>query len=117
MVTKAGTGNSALTRYRLGAVLIWLGVLIWSPFIALRIAGEKPSLFLFLPFHLMGVVGGSSLRSLARRELGLAAPKKDALRTAGYSLIFIGILVWLPYFYFFLLHRPQVRCAEPAKPG
>ncbi len=103
MVTKVGTGTSALTRYRLGAALIWLGVLVWAPFIALRIAGEKPSLFLFLPFHLMGVVGGSRMRSLARRELGLAAPKKNALRTAGHNLIFLGILVWLPYFYLKLL--------------
>ena len=58
MVTDEKISNAALTRYRLGNALIWLGVLTWLPFIVLRIAGEKPSLFWFLPFHLVGVVGG-----------------------------------------------------------
>ena len=108
MVTKVGTINSALIRYRLGSALIWLGVLTWAPFIVLRIAGEKPSLLLFLPFHLMGVLGGSRTRSLARRELGIAAPNKNVLRTAGHSRIFIGILMWLPYFYLKLIAQQPV---------
>lgn len=47
--------DNPLIRYRLGTALIWLGVLTWAPFILLRIAGEKPSLFLYLAFHLAGV--------------------------------------------------------------
>ena len=112
MVTKVGTSNSALARYRLGTILIWLGVMTWIPFIILRIAGEKPSLFWFLPLHLIGVVGGSRIRSLARKELGIAAPKKNALRTAGHSLIFFGILVWLPYFYLKLIARQPVEVMD-----
>ncbi len=108
MVTDEKIINTVLARYRLGNVLIWLGVMTWLSFIVLRIVGEKPSIFLFLPFHLMGVLGGSRMRSLARKELGLTAPKKNALRTAGHSLIFIGILVWLPYFYLKLIAQRSV---------
>lgn len=91
--------NTALPRYRLGNVLVTLGVLTWLPFIVLRIAGETPSLFWFLPFHLAGVIGGSRLRSLARREMGALTPKRNILRMLGHTLIYAGILVWLPYFY------------------
>ena len=45
MVTEEKTTDMVLARYRLGTVMIWLGVLTWLPFIVLRIAGEKPSLF------------------------------------------------------------------------
>ena len=99
MVTDEKIYNAALTRFRLGSVLIWLGVLTWAPFIALRIAGEKPSLFLFLPFHLMGVVGGSRLRAFARKEMDAPPPKKNLLCVLGHGMILLGILVWAPYFY------------------
>jgi hypothetical protein len=108
MVTKDAVNNSALTRYRLGVLFIWLGVVTWMPFIILRIAGEKPALLLFLPFHLSGVIGGSRMRSLARKELGLNAPKQDRWRSAGHALIFLGILVWLPYFYLKLILHQRV---------
>lgn len=107
MVTKEVINNSVFRRYHLGTVLIWLGVLTWVPFIVLRIAGDKPSLFLFLPFHLIGVIGGSRLRSLARRELGLTAPKKDLWRSAGHVMIFLGVLMWLPYFYLKLITQQE----------
>lgn len=53
MVTDEKISNTALARYRLGSALIWLGVTVWLPFIGLRLVGEKPSLFWFLPFHLI----------------------------------------------------------------
>ena len=62
MVTDKKIFNTGLMRYRLGNVLIALGVLTWLPFIVLRIAGEKPSLFLYLPFHLLGVIDRKSIR-------------------------------------------------------
>jgi hypothetical protein len=99
MVTDEKISSSALVRYRLGNALIWLGVLTWLPFIVLRIAGEKPSLFWYLPFHLAGVIGGSRLRTLARREMGISPPQKNRMQTIGHGLIFAGILVWVPYFY------------------
>ena len=83
MVAEEKINSTALMHYRLGTVLIWLGVLTWLPFIVLRIAGEKPSLFWFLPFHLVGVVGGSRLRSLARKEMGALAPKRIFCELSG----------------------------------
>lgn len=112
MVTGEKPVNAALTRHRVGNVLVTLGVLTWLPFIVLRIAGEKPSLFWFLPFHLAGVIGGSRLRSLARKEMGALAPKKNTLRTIGHGLIYTGILVWLPYFYLKLTGSTRVEVMD-----
>ncbi|MCG3141670.1 MAG: hypothetical protein HDKAJFGB_02986 [Anaerolineae bacterium] len=99
MVTEEKTSSGALARYHLGSVLIWLGVTVWLPFIGLRLVGEKPSLFWYLPFHLLGVIGGSRLRASARRELGQSSPKKNRLQMIGHGAIFAGILIWAPYFY------------------
>ena len=73
-------------------------MLTWLPFILLRFAGEKPNIFWFLPFHLLGVVGGSRLRTAARRELG-TDPKTRPASHLGKILIFIGVLVWMIYFF------------------
>jgi hypothetical protein len=108
MVTEEKVSNVALARYRLGTVLVWLGVMTWAPFIVLRVAGEKPSLFLFLPFHLLGVIGGSRLRSLVRNEMSALAPGKNILHIIGHGLIYLGILVWAPYFYLKLFAQQPV---------
>jgi polyferredoxin len=84
--------------YRLGTLMIWLGVLTWVPFLLLRSLGERPSLFWFLPIHLLGVIGGSRLRAYARRDLD-TAPRNTSLRIIGHGLIWLGIAVWLPYFF------------------
>jgi hypothetical protein len=99
MVTEEKIISHVVLRYRLGTILIWLGVFTWAPFIFLRAIGEKPTFLLFLPFHLIGVLGGSRLRSMARRELGMLPNKRNTLHTAGHILILLGILVWAPYLY------------------
>lgn len=99
MVTERKLIDHIMWRYRLGTFLVWLGVLAWVPFIFLRAIGEKPAFLLFLPIHLIGVVGGSRIRSAARKELHLAAPKKSFLTILGHLMIFLGILVWAPYLY------------------
>jgi hypothetical protein len=101
--------DNVLVRYRLGTILVWIGVLTWVPFIFLRAIGEKPTFLLFLPFHLLGVIGGSRLRSIARRELGLIPPRKQFLHTAGHILILLGISVWVPYLYSKLLMGQPVE--------
>ena len=108
MVVKEKTACTALSRYRLGTALVWLGVLTWVPFMLLRIAGEKPSLLWFLPFHLAGVMGGSRLRSMARKEMGVDPPKKNLLTRAGHAMSFLGILVWAPYFYLKVIAQQPV---------
>lgn len=99
MVTEEKIIDTVMLRYRLGTVLVWLGVFAWAPFILLRATGAKPPFLLFLPFHLIGVIGGSRLRSVARKELGLISPKKNLLHTAGHAMILLGIVVWVPYLY------------------
>lgn len=108
MVSDMKISNTALRRYHRGSVLIWLGVLTWLPFIVLRIIGEKPSLFLFLPVHLIGVIGGSRLRSKARREMTLSAHPRKKMQVLGHGLIYAGILVWAPYFYMKLIVQASV---------
>ena len=99
MVTDEKIYNAAWMRYRLGSVFIWLGVLVWAPFIILRIMGEQPSMSLYLPIHLLGVMGGSRLRAFARKELGMTKPQKTRLQMIGHGVIWAGILVWAPYYY------------------
>ena len=101
--------DHVMLRYRLGTILIWLGVFTWAPFILLRATGEKPTFLLFLPFHLIGVIGGSRLRSIARREMGLAPPKKKLVHTAGHIMILLGISVWAPYLYAKLIMGQSVE--------
>lgn len=112
MVTEERSMNTALLRYRAGIILIWVGVLTWLPFILLRASGHKPSLFWFLPFHLIGVVGGSRLRKLAREDLGTIAPQKNAFRSIGHALVFLGIMVWGVYFYLKLVAGQPVEVGD-----
>ena len=103
---------SALSRFHAGTILVWAGVLTWAPFILLRAVGYRPSLLWFLPFHLLGVVGGSRLRAEARREMGSDPPRRNGVQIAGHSLILGGILVWLPYFYLRLVALSPVDVAK-----
>ncbi len=112
MVVEEKTTTWSLLRYRIGMVLIWFGVLTWLPFIVMRTNGSKPSLFWFLPFHLIGVIGGSRLRKKAREEMGAEAPKKNTYRTIGHSLIYLGILVWGVYFYLKLVTGQPVDVGD-----
>jgi len=109
MVTDEKIYNPALVRYHLGSVLIWLGVTIWIPFIALRMVGEKPSLLWYLPFHLLGVIGGSRLRTFARKEMSVPIVKKSLLQILGHGMIFLGVLVWVPYFYLKVITQQPVE--------
>jgi hypothetical protein len=108
MVTDEKISNAAWMRYRLGSVFIWLGVLVWAPFIILRIMGEQPSMGLYLPLHLLGVMGGSRLRAFARKELGIPAPQKTRLQMFGHGLVWAGVLVWAPYYYLKVVARQPV---------
>jgi hypothetical protein len=109
MVTEEKITDMVLARYRLGTVMIWLGVVTWLPFIVLRVSGQKPSLFWFLPLHLIGVVGGARLRAYARKEMGTPSPKNGRLCVIGHGLIYTGILVWAPYFYIKLIAQQPVE--------
>ena len=107
MVVKEKSFNAPLMRYRLGVALVWMGVLAWVPYIFLRVTGQDTSPLWFLPFHLVGVIGGSRLRSYARREMGISKTKKNIFRVIGHMMIWAGVSVWVPYFYMKLaMHEP-----------
>ena len=99
METNTTPPTNAPKYFLWGTLLIWFGVLIWMPFIILQIAGNHPSFLSFLPFHLIGVIGGARLRSFARKQMGLSSPKRNPLRILGSAMIALGILTWAPYFY------------------
>ena len=84
--------------YKYGTVLLWLGVLVWAPYFALRIVGESPSLMAFLPFHLVGVVGGARLRKTARKKLGIPVEKRKGYKRLAHWILIASLLVWLPYY-------------------
>ncbi len=112
MVTREVTLNPGLVRYRLATALIWIGVLTWVPFIILRSMGEYPSIFWFLPFHLIGVAGGSRLKAAARREMGAPPPNKTQLQTIGRILVITGIMVWVVYFALKLVFHTPVEAVQ-----
>ena len=100
---------SADALYRLGTVLVWLGVLAWAPFIFLRMLGEKPPFWWFLPFHLAGVVGGAHLRRLARKAMETVPERRSPFTVTGHLLIWAGVLVWVPYIYLKYVHGAEVE--------
>jgi hypothetical protein len=58
------------------------------------------------------VIGGSRLRSEARKELGMGAPNKNLMRLLGHGMIFLGILVWAPYLYLKLVSGHPVEVMD-----
>ena len=87
MVTQGRAANkvSPTWYHRAGIVLMWVGILTWAPFILMRANGIYPSIFWFLPFHLTGVLGGSRLRALARKQMGKDIPVETRLSGLGCS--------------------------------
>jgi len=56
--------------HKYGTILLWAGILVWAPYFVVRIIGESPSLLMYLPFHLLGVIGGARMRTNANKQLG-----------------------------------------------
>ena len=98
--------KSQYKLYRYGTILLWLGVLVWAPFFALRIMGENPSLWAYLPFHLAGVIGGARMRTAARQKLGLSKEKRSGYKRAAHWIVIASVLVWIPYYALKLIGQP-----------
>jgi hypothetical protein len=82
--------------------LIWLGVLVWIPFLALITSNQTVSIFPFLAAHLTGVLGGWRLRASADQMEGIdrsADTRGRRRKLASRILIYLGVLAWAPYFY------------------
>ncbi|HLF27113.1 MAG TPA: hypothetical protein VJG32_12310 [Anaerolineae bacterium] len=89
-------------RRTLGTVLIWIGVLVWVPFLASVTSGQELSIIPFLAAHLTGVLSGWWLRSSADRLEGID-PSRDMhgrrRKLVSRILIYLGVLAWAPYLY------------------
>jgi hypothetical protein len=86
-----------LNLQKMGTILIWLGVAAWLPFLYLLAAGQNPSIYPFLVVHLIGVLGGTRLKALAKKD---KTPKKRHKRQIiGRIMIILGVLAWIPYLY------------------
>jgi hypothetical protein len=92
--------------HKIGTFLVWTGVLVWVPYFGLRIAGESPSLLVFLPFHLAGVMGGSRLRTAANHQLGKPKENRKGYKRVAHVLVIASILVWIPYYALKVTGRP-----------
>lgn len=83
-------------RKKWGTILIWVGVLAWVPFITLLSLDRDPSIFPFLTFHLIGVLGGYRLSGARDQEYSAAGRNR---RTLSKILIYLGVMAWVPYIY------------------
>jgi hypothetical protein len=92
--------------HKFGTLLQLLGVLVWVPFIALQVTGETPPLFQYLPFHLIGIFGGGSMRRAANQQLGRPKGQRSGYKSAAYMLFVASILVWVPFVSQKLAGRP-----------
>lgn len=92
--------------HRFGTILIWAGVFVWVPYFILRLSDESPSLLVFLPFHLFGVIGGARMRTTANKQLGKPVEKRRGYRRVAHYILIASILVWIPYYALMLFGRP-----------
>jgi hypothetical protein len=76
------------------------------PYFILRINGESPSLLIFLPSHLLGVIGGARIRTAANKQLGKPVEKRRGYRRIAHYILVASILVWIPYYALMLSGRP-----------
>lgn len=95
-------------QLKLGYILIGLGVVAWIPYFVLLMTGSEVSFLPFLGLHLAGVLSGAWLRSRSRMGPAMDKPHRRRVR-AGRILVYLGVLVWAPYF---ALQR--VGAAEPS---
>ncbi|MGD2156504.1 MAG: hypothetical protein PVG14_04585 [Anaerolineales bacterium] len=86
-----------MKRKNIGMLLIWLGVLIWLPYLYLLADGQNPLIYPFLAVHLTGVIGGSRLRKLSSpKRYSKMRPRRQII---GRVMIVLGAATWAPYLY------------------
>ena len=86
-----------LNLQKMGTIFIWIGVAAWLPFLYLLAVGEHPSIYPFLVVHLVGILGGTRMKALAKK--GKTLRKRHKRQVIGRIMILLGVLVWLPYLY------------------
>ena len=91
---------------KFGTIFIIIGVLVWIPYFVLRINGGSPSLLVYLPFHLLGVIGGARMRKTANEQLGIPIEKRRGYKRIAHYLVIASLLVWIPYYALKFSGRP-----------
>lgn len=92
--------------HRYGTILLWAGVLVWAPFFILRMFGDSPSLLVYLPFHLLGVIGGARMRASANKQLGKPIENHRGYKRVAHYIVIASLLVWIPYYGLKISGRP-----------
>jgi hypothetical protein len=59
--------------------------------------GEHPSIYPFLVVHLVGILGGTRMKALAKK--GKTPRKRHKRQVIGRIMILLGVLAWIPYLY------------------
>jgi hypothetical protein len=72
----------------------------------LRMIGESPSLMVYLPFHLLGVIGGARMRTVANNQLGKPAEKRRGYKRVAH--LSLSPAFWFGY-HIMVLNFPGVR--------
>ncbi len=86
-----------LNLQKMGTIFIWMGVAAWLPFLYLLAVGQHPSIYPFLVLHLVGILGGTRMKALAKKDK--TTRKRHKRQVIGRIMIILGVLAWLPYFY------------------
>lgn len=92
--------------HKYGTALLWAGVLVWVPYFLLRMVGESPSLLMYLPFHLLGVIGGARMRITANKQLGKPVEKRKGYKRVAHYIVIASLFIWIPYYALKLSGRP-----------
>ncbi len=82
----------------LGKVLIWVGVLVWAPFIVASLSGKQASILPYLAIHLPCILAGTWLKKQYKEDGDVEPVTRVSLqKKISNLLIGIGIAIWLPY--------------------
>lgn len=79
-------------------LLIWMGVLAWVPYVALRLLGRDISVLPFLIVHILCITGGILLRRQASAGAPPPTRQVQRLKTISTVLLVLGVSVWGVYF-------------------
>jgi hypothetical protein len=61
---------------------------------------------MYLPFHLLGVIGGARMRITANKQLGKPVEKRKGYKRVAHYIVIASLLVWIPYYALKLTGKP-----------
>jgi hypothetical protein len=61
---------------------------------------------MYLPFHLLGVIGGARMRITANKQLGKPVEKRKGYKRVAHYIVIASLFIWIPYYALKLSGRP-----------